>query len=186
MLNYIISIHAPLARCDIYHAYHSYNSFDNFNPRTSCEVRHSFSINLYCLRLFQSTHLLRGATADDPLDEQPGRISIHAPLARCDSIQRRSRPSFWCYFNPRTSCEVRRELLLFCVLSTVFQSTHLLRGATFGSPQGVVNHTDFNPRTSCEVRPTHPAAGPYPLSHFNPRTSCEVRLFRRDHDLLNE
>ena len=101
---------------------------------------------------FQSTHPLRGATADILVHVQDVGISIHAPLAGCDDLRaehiRRYR-----YFNPRTPCGVRR----FCACldgveekisihaplagcdsatvtawdsTTVFQSTHPLRGAT--------------------------------------------------------
>ena len=104
----------------------------------------------------------------------PKWISIHAPLARCDLftsliIERRR------YFNPRTSCEVRLCAVVNCKISI-----------------------HFNPRTSCEVRlnprlrlkslsafqSTHLLRGATRRSlrcsiqsqNFNPRTSCEVRL----------
>ena len=101
-----ISIHAPLAGCDrsvgalacppIY-----------FNPRTPCGVRRIGLTGLFTCILFQSTHPLRGATPDGlvfylpntfqsthPLRgatriggkrEVTDEISIHAPLAGCDT-----------------------------------------------------------------------------------------------------
>ena len=100
-----ISIHAPLARCD----------------------RGAF-IFLPFLKIFQSTHLLRGATGSEvyvqwfndisihaPLARCDGgpvefawgkNISIHAPLARCDKQSRQTTTAPG-NFNPRTSCEVR-------------------------------------------------------------------------------
>ena len=59
------------------------------------------------LKLFQSTHPLRGATCVS-VDTVPGAdISIHAPLAGCDALEYKdTRPNL------------------------AFQSTHPLRGAT--------------------------------------------------------
>ena len=101
-------------------------------------------------------------------------ISIHAPLAGCDRSQARSTSS-----------------------STIFQSTHPLRGATSGLIRFDCVLLHFNPRTPCGVRlmnikisqiiksfqSTHPLRGatPVPLSmflplpYFNPRTPCGVR-----------
>ena len=126
-------------------------SWKGFNPRTSCEVRLSLRPSsksrpkfqsTHLLRgatfldgiitleeVFQSTHLLRGATNDYMEDILFYIVSIHAPLARCDDLLSQfihvlSR------FNPRTSCEVRRILLRPWWKWKLFQSTHLLRGAT--------------------------------------------------------
>ena len=83
---------------------------------------------------FQSTHPLRGATGPLHLLEHFVCISIHAPLAGCDS-----RSVCQCFavddFNPRTPCGVR-----LCVSSRApsrgsFQSTHPLRGATAKLPK---------------------------------------------------
>ena len=56
-------------------------------------------------------------------------ISIHAPHARSDS-QLPSSSSVAGYFNPRSSCEERREAIPAANDTTVFQSTLLMRGAT--------------------------------------------------------
>ena len=105
-IQFHVSIHAPLARCDR-PARTGRRETAGFNPRTSCEVRPGLRLEYSKLGLvsihaplarcdvgyidtwlglheFQSTHLLRGAT-----DERPGwidmcSVSIHAPLARCD------------------------------------------------------------------------------------------------------
>ena len=146
-----ISIHAPLARCDRGRECDRTTSY-NFNPRTSCEVRllvwalcgHDVKFqSTHLLRgatsstgeypplgIFQSTHLLRGATDGQGVRPGSGCISIHAPLARCD---RRGELAFWLQFNfnPRTSCEVRPSAgYTKTTTETIFQSTHLLRGAT--------------------------------------------------------
>ena len=61
----------------------------NFNPRTPCGVRRRLYNNPWAVFKFQSTHPLRGATAGS--DARPGTvdISIHAPLAGCDSVDQR-------------------------------------------------------------------------------------------------
>ena len=79
------------------------------------------------------------------------------------------------YFNPRTSCEVRRSYLATPRISSeAFQSTHLLRGATESWRANRGEFTYFNPRTSCEVRP-QAGCSQCGNQYFNPRTSCEVR-----------
>ena len=102
----MISIHAPLARCDVHHRRFTLGAPD-FNPRTSCEVRRRTLSRARSPLLFQSTHLLRGATNMRPLICPCIHISIHAPLARCDHWQWYTR-THRLYFNPRTSCEVRQ------------------------------------------------------------------------------
>ena len=109
----IISIHAPLTRCD-YLFRVILPCAANFNPRTSHEVRRatSFVFSLHCL--FQSTHLSRGATCS----------------SRPQSCQGRN-------FNPRTSHEVRHKPIYVILPMLRFQSTHLSRGAT--SHKGMVS-----------------------------------------------
>ena len=147
---YRISIHAPLAGCDKW-LRQSESPREHFNPRTPCGVRlailSSFTLpddisihaplagcdppygyGIVRLNKFQSTHPLRGATPEStppPIDkafqsthplrgatsiriiqQAISRISIHAPLAGCDTA---ATPP--CYtgvdFNPRTPCGVR-------------------------------------------------------------------------------
>ena len=122
-----ISIHAPLAGCDELRDLQSVTERD-FNPRTPCGVRPGVAPEAIWTEIFQSTHPLRGAThiavrrilhelfqSTHPLrgatltimqGDQYAIISIHAPLAGCDCLPRRSprRPG---NFNPRTPCGVR-------------------------------------------------------------------------------
>ena len=168
-----ISIHAPLTRCDCHRmpqsAFRGY-----FNPRTSYEVRLRDYNFILSHSPFQSTHLLRGATRPRARPNQRKRISIHAPLTRCDVvvIGQRHRsliisihaPLTRCdlilnginfrnkNFNPRTSYEVRQERFKLSNLHNQFQSTHLLRGATNAPPSQDEALLYFNPRTSYEVR----------------------------------
>ena len=81
--------------------------YDNFNPRTSCEVRpFSYSGRAYIM-LFQSTHLVWGATLASSGVKPFKSISIHAPRVRCDNFVTNDQSAFF-----------------------EFQSTHLVWGAT--------------------------------------------------------
>ncbi len=123
-----ISIHAPLAGCDL-NGLVLVLRLDNFNPRTPCGVRRCLPIPGISRTGFQSTHPLRGATTQSGLSWPPTAISIHAPLAGCD--WELVEPIFtWILFNPRTPCGVRLSEVLNSRLKKAFQSTHPLRGAT--------------------------------------------------------
>ena len=81
-----ISIHAPRAGCD---AAHNKRGGDAryFNPRTPCGVRLRFLFKGTMTCIFQSTHPVRGATADGSREIPRGAISIHAPRAGCDGVK---------------------------------------------------------------------------------------------------
>ena len=104
--------------------------------------------------LFQSTHLLRGATVDEHSFGGRKGISIHAPLTRCDKSNKRvydyalisiHAPLTRCDTNqvgavkydrisihaPLTRCDSCNYLKLQWIFP--FQSTHLLRGATIAA-----------------------------------------------------
>ena len=111
-----------------------------------------FGVDLEAVSRFQSTHPLRGATLNSANPDFDEIVSIHAPPARCDLIAEASiiydfmfqsthplrgatymcdkRRCYCIRFNPRTPCEVRRNLQKFKPILAVFQSTHPLRGAT--------------------------------------------------------
>ena len=126
---HIISIHAPLAGCDhggapvripVPISIHA--------PLAGCDG--AFIKNHALIDKFQSTHPLRGATGchlvydwrcqghfnprtpcgvrplHQPLRPVHRHISIHAPLAGCDS-DRNTPSSADMHFNPRTPCGVR-------------------------------------------------------------------------------
>ena len=192
-----ISIHAPRVRCDKISELQGF-CFWYFNPRTSCEVRPPPQNRCVKSLIFQSTHLVWGATLIDSIFIFIPFISIHAPRVRCD-IQYPRHYTHMQYFNPRTSCEVRPKTLWALARVYPFQSTHLVWGATIFSCSSSsvmiisihaprvrcdVRFTEellfifnFNPRTSCEVRLLF-FLGESQCVHFNPRTSCEVRLQR--------
>ena len=101
-----ISIHAPLAGCDRSTSRRTHSP-RNFNPRTPCGVRpgqpcatldlHGFQSThplrgatqthavVDIVQIFQSTHPLRGATRVPIVFRSHRPISIHAPLAGCDT-----------------------------------------------------------------------------------------------------
>ena len=147
-----ISIHAPLAGCDV-PAARPGCCYADFNPRTPCGVRR--------------TQLGRCPSHCDfnprtPCGVRPLRtcpttptswISIHAPLAGCD-LPSKTIPCWTTYFNPRTPCGVRRNPW----------------AATRQRPH------NFNPRTPCGVRHLVARHGDQGGDDFNPRTPCGVRL----------
>ena len=64
LLKLAISIHAPRAGCD-YISSKIIQAGRNFNPRTPCGVRLLHKIRFLCIAdIFQSTHPVRGATAN--------------------------------------------------------------------------------------------------------------------------
>ena len=189
-----ISIHAPLAGCDLSAA--SYLSkFHHFNPRTPCGVRHAyrrcgqgrrhFNPRTPCgvrraegqatfyTAAFQSTHPLLGATQAKRQRAGHRPISIHAPLAGCDGTGGKATRAQG-DFNPRTPCGVRLSGLEIIQHFQTFQSTHPLRGATT---------TVIQCRCTQGFQSTHPLRGAtrkmrarMRAKNFNPRTPCGVRL----------
>ena len=123
-----ISIHAPLAGCDLNLVIRVKNLY-HFNPRTPRGVRPSIYVNCADIPSFQSTHPSRGATRQLRKFTSRRIISIHAPLAGCDKVRtdfaRRHQ-----HFNPRTPRGVRLKLPSYTERVELFQSTHPSRGAT--------------------------------------------------------
>ena len=107
--NFAISIHAPLAGCDPHRVQRWQSGHKHFNPRTPCGVRPSTSATTTRSRGFQSTHPLRGATAQKsppPIDSPNFN-----PRTPC-GVRRRVRclvGSLGEDFNPRTPCGVRLQ-----------------------------------------------------------------------------
>ena len=123
-----VSIHAPLAGCD--HRFAPYQDRHGcFNPRTPRGVRPSVTIIPRMICMFQSTHPSRGATGIRTVFQYAEQVSIHAPLAGCDSALCCARSDPSC-FNPRTPRGVRRPPFRPLPVHRTFQSTHPSRGAT--------------------------------------------------------
>ena len=191
-----ISIHAPLAGCDI---------------------RSNASAN--ALRSFQSTHPLRGATV--PLGRARGHDNYFNPRTPCGVRQvGEQAPQLFYRFQSTHPLRGATHPDSSSFSPYEFQSTHPLRGATSRSPpprwgSGISIHAplagcdfrltrlsdqrlNFNPRTPCGVRQVRlvddcrrvlisihaPLAGCdliagqkyVKLGDFNPRTPCGVRL----------
>ena len=145
-----ISIHAPLARCDLEGAALE-DVYINFNPRTSCEVRRRMARVPASRGLFQSTHLLRGATLTVCRGRRSSCISIHAPLARCD-------------------------ITADCIASNISISIHapLARCDKKPSSSARIQIISIHaPLARCDC--TYGSRIPWKAENFNPRTSCEVR-----------
>ena len=72
-----ISIHAPLAGCDVKHR-RAVSVAHDFNPRTPCGVRPELVRRHIDVAKFQSTHPLRGATSrQEPARPRPQFQSTH-------------------------------------------------------------------------------------------------------------
>ena len=122
---------------------------------------------------FQSTLLMRGATASESGRAVPVPISIHAPHARSDTL-REYRKAYTSLFQ---STLLMRGATGRCQrLSTdiIFQSTLLMRGATrFSMAESVeieFQSTLLMRGATTQVFPTFRA-----VHNFNPRSSCEER-----------
>ena len=151
-INENISIHAPLAGCDKKRC-HVLTLSCHFNPRTPRGVRHHDLSDDDGNVQFQSTHPSRGATCKNYTKLAFLTISIHAPLAGCDTITPQ-RTYAGIYFNPRTPCGVRRACRSRRSSLRPFQPTHPLRGATrqalpFGRGAEISTHA---PLAGCDRR----------------------------------
>ncbi len=166
-----VSIHAPLARCDIRLFNNPYALNVSIHaPLARCDLVYWWRYSPF----YVSIHApLARCDVCCLLCSLVPSVSIHAPLARCDSLS-----DFANYlhigFNPRTPCEVRRALLYLVMQGRMFQSTHPLRGATY---DGVQNTRDeivsiHAPLARCDFRRDVYVKH---LRSFNPRTPCEVR-----------
>ena len=167
-----ISIHAPHARSDKDFP-ECIHILVNFNPRSSCEERHSDNKDADCDRFrFQSTLLMRGATNHgnktkylaknfnprSSCEERHGIlrqirvqcISIHAPHARSDgqSVEIATGTDISIHApHARSDAVVSRRCS-----AVQFQSTLLMRGATVSTIIQIRRFSHFNPRSSCEER----------------------------------
>ena len=125
-------------------------------------------------------------------------ISIHAPLAGCDTEHDLPAALGDIYFNPRTPCGVRHRLGRTAGHQLAISIHAPLAGCDYHPFCVIFPASDFNPRTPCGVRrsilkrmrrhflfqSTHPLRGatrhrrgwPHRSGHFNPRTPCGVRL----------
>ena len=123
----------------------------DFNPRSPCGERPSRAGRGSRPVQFQSTLPVRGATRQQLLHDMPQRISIHAPRAGSD-MPARSAPLSSSYFNPRSPCGERLDVLDYYPLVDAFQSTLPVRGATPNFGRCERRRDYFNPRSPCGER----------------------------------
>ena len=194
----LLSIHAPRAGCDRCRGYATHDAGLYFNPRTPCGVRlraaesnnqhrhisiHApragcdFLLRLVFqpLKLFQSTHPVRGATPKIDTDRCIEGISIHAPRAGCDPGQIGTAIYQDSDFNPRTPCGVRPSSCGAAPVDGVFQSTHPVRGATRpcrGAPESRLSISIHAPRAGCDKK-TKAATIILLISIHAPRAGCD-------------
>ena len=144
-----ISIHAPLAGCDLAH-----ERFEllvtHFNPRTPCGVRLRRLPTLPPSRQFQSTHPLRGATAHFNSFLSACNISIHAPLAGCDLKAEKADAELAISIHaPLAGCDSKIRFFA----SAEWISIHApLAGCDLRGRRKERQLQNFNPRTPCGVR----------------------------------
>ena len=125
----------------------------HFNPRTPCGVRPRLTSSGRSASTFQSTHPLRGATAEN-------RIA-HSPA--------------W-DFNPRTPCGVRPCACAICPRPIIFQSTHPLRGATAQEAAELARHiiSIHAPLAGCDEN-SDVVPRPNEISIHAPLAGCDRR-----------
>ena len=147
-----ISIHAPLAGCDHYWLWYLISQL-YFNPRTPCGVRLHATVSSLSSPEFQSTHPLRGATIS-PFSVWVFNITFQsthplrgATMTICFGLVLFIDISIHA---PLAGCDCFSPWL--CLSRSVFQSTHPLRGATPKRAIGGLYYQYFNPRTPCGVR----------------------------------
>ena len=172
----VISIHAPLAGCDVPAGYAlSAPSISIHAPLAGCDSIDVSLVAPYAI----SIHAPLAGCDQALLDLfHFGRISIHAPLAG------RGPPGItWrmpiSELHRRTPCGVRQTLKPAFPKIVIFQSTHPLRGATQRVQHpGAADHQHFNPRTPCGVR--HVASGcrlsMLRISIHAPLAGCDERF----------
>ena len=192
-----ISIHAPHAGSDVRKLRRPQWRPVHFNPRSSCEERPALSSWWRLIAQFQSTLLMRGATATD-MRRYTANDNFN-PRSSCEERQDAVRMVFDAY-KFQSTLLMRGATLRWAINTSkaVFQSTLLMRGATLKSifppniqsefqstllmrgatlrrcPNRTQSH-HFNPRSSCEERPAVFLDLFLDVVNFNPRSSCEER-----------
>ena len=178
-----ISIHAPLAGCDLYKVLQAHTAQISIHAPLAGRdnvVKDPY----YAVAEFQSTRPLRGATAIcSKTLAAPFNFNPRTPcgVRRCRAWYTRIGMR---YFNPRTPCGVR--LLPLCIwLFLVIISIHApLAGCDHSQTPCTARNRYFNPRTPCGVRPrstrrcrfpdprfqsTHPLRGATAMMSHPPR-----------------
>ena len=117
---------------------------------------------------------MRGATVAAITFVSLAEISIHAPLAGCDSFTKLTRyKDFISIHAPLAGCDMWTRAST--TNSRAFQSTHPLRGATFDFDRSrvIADISIHAPLAGCDQEAFVLKGAPH---DFNPRTPCGVRL----------
>ena len=176
----MISIHAPLAGCDLRQTTSMMRQF-YFNPRTPCGVR-PYRELLKSAGISISIHApLAGCDDRTRRHKDKEAISIHAPLAGCDL---RDLPEMWkaSYFNPRTPCGVRQRGETGHAGTDKISIHAPLAGCDKSGRCWTLGKSNFNPRTPCGVRHGGEAvkaqANKFQSTHpLRGATFCSVRVY---------
>ena len=124
----------------------------DFNPRSSCEERPMHRMSILWPIAFQSTLLMRGATAFRRVIRPAMPISIHAPHARSDNGGGARVTRAATFQSTLLMRGATPRLYTFFPVRLVFQSTLLMRGAPRPTRASGWRPRYFNPRSSCEER----------------------------------
>ena len=168
-----ISIHAPRAGRDEINQTTNKKEDQHFNPRAPSGAR------LLCIGRgdrvdgFQSTRPVRGATHSRFSSIQWRFISIHAPRAGRDTLDKIGSLHI-SHFNPRAPCGARRLPFPRRWTRQRFQSTRPVRGATFfGFQPPVINLISIHaPRAGRDEAIQNEVTF---RGNFNPRAPCGAR-----------
>ena len=190
-----ISIRAPLAGSDVA-GVRRLRAFLHFNPRSPCGERlgitvwgpaegafqsalplrgaTSFSNASAVILLFQSALPLRGATAcPEPWYRKCRYFNPRSPCGERHQLLGRSHQTH--YFNPRSPCGERLNAFS-CARDTTNISIRAPLAGSDGAYRisGCYRH-DFNPRSPCGERRSNLIAIMQQSTYFNPRSPCGER-----------
>ena len=127
----------------------------DFNPRAPCGARPADLLAVVLQQQISIHAPLAGrdrAAASDPC---PAHTHFN-PRAPCGARPKNFRfRGFCCNFNPRAPCGARPCSGTSALVSSSFQSTRPLRGATCLFFMVPSRYPNFNPRAPCGARPVH-------------------------------
>ena len=172
-----------------------WHSSTDFNPRSSCEERLASGLRLPSTNI--SIHAPHARS--DISSQMLLRLAIYFnPRSSCEERRIKSMCGDWQeHFNPRSSCEERQLLQEVINYFVIFQSTLLMRGATWRRRRWFVSlyisihapharsDTDEAARRAQRYQfqstllmrgATADSNVDFLRTNFNPRSSCEERL----------
>ena len=177
----VISTYAPRAGSDLLHDFCQLAGLISTHaPRAGSDDALD---SQKCEGCIISTHAPRAGSDRGNALGQPDRfeISTHAPRAGSDCARPRTRHRRR-YFNPRSPCGERPELLR-AAHGVDSISTHAPRaGSDSTRLKSLTSRVDFNPRSPCGERRARRSDSSASSANFNPRSPCGERPGQQDHD----